>query len=326
MVSIHLITNLARNKPMERCRLNALKGLLAAGVAIGLVTNPLQADDRNEPTRPLAPVVSPAIAPPATPDPAVIEQLRATGLAVQLGGVLGHDLRFWLVTDAEGRQAFIATTQEGFLIRGRVYAPEGALYLDTEGPTPLYGSERERRAQGLARLTGVPRRADTDLTWRVPNTPGATPSGATVLGAMTPGATVWDQLGHATVIEEGRAGAPLVYIFFDPDCPYCHQQWDALRKKVTAGALRVRWVPVAVLTTSQANLGVVGGLLADPRAETLTGWMRTRRVRLDASEAAKRALGLNMALFQALKVPSVPAAIYKDQTGRLVRKVGVADL
>ena len=75
---------------------------------------------------------------------------------------------------------------------------------------------------------------------------------------------MWDQLGHATVIE-GKAGAPLVYCFFDPYCPYRHQQWNTLRKKVSAGTLRVRWVPVAVLTASQANLGVVGGLLADPR-------------------------------------------------------------
>ena len=263
----------------------------------------------------------PAASPPAPPDPAAIEQLRGTGVTVKLGGVIGHDLRFWRVTDPDGRQAFIATTREGFVIRGQVYSPDGSLDLDTEGPTPLYRSERERRAHGLARLTGTPPQAETDLTWRRPHPPGATDTPRT----DTP-RTVWDQLGHATVIEEGKAGTPLVYIFFDPYCPYCHQQWDALRKKVSAGALRVRWVLVAVLTASQANLGVVGGLLADPRPETLAGWMRARRVRADTSEAAKRALGLNMALFQALGVPSVPASIYKDQTGRVVRKAGVADL
>ena len=257
----------------------------------------------------------------APPDPAAIEHLRETGVTVKRVGVIGHDLRFWRVTDADGRQAFIATTREGFVIRGQVYSPDGSLTLDTEGSTPLYRSEPERRAHGLARLTGAPLQAETDLTWRRPNKPGAADTSRT----DTP-RTVWDQLGHATVIEEGKAGAPLVYCFFDPYCPYCHQQWKVLRKKVSAGALRVRWVPVAVLTTSQANLGVVGGLLADPRPETLSAWMRAQRVRPDTSEATQRALGLNMALFQALKVPQVPASIYKDPTGRVIRKAGVADL
>ena len=117
-----------------------------------------------------------------------------------------------------------------------------------------------------------------------------------------------------------------MYIFIDPYCPYCYQQWQALRAKVRQGKLRVRWVPVAVLSGSQSNLGVVGGLLRDPSAETLAGWMRDRRVRPDDSEAAKKALGLNMALFQALKAPSVPALIYKDKTGTLITKVGLTDL
>ena len=257
----------------------------------------------------------------APPDPAAIEHLRETGVTVKRVGVIGHDLRFWRVTDADGRQAFIATSREGFVIRGQVYSPDGSLTLDTEGSTPLYRSEPERRAHGLARLTGAPLQAETDLTWRRPNKPGAADTSRT----DTP-RTVWDQLGHATVIEEGKAGAPLVYCFFDPYCPYCHQQWNTLRKKVSAGTLRVRWVPVAVLTASQANLGVVGGLLADPRPETLSAWMRARRVRPDTSEATQRALGLNMALFQALKVPQVPASIYTDPTGRVIRKAGVADL
>lgn len=262
----------------------------------------------------------PPTKPPAPPDPAAIEQLRKTGVKVQLGGTIGHDLRFWLVTDTDSRQAFIATTREGFVIRGQIYAPDGSLNLDTEGPTPLYGAENDRRTHGLARLTGLPLQAETDLTWRRPNASKTTHT----TRPDTP-QTVWDQLGHATVIEEGKAGAPLVYIFIDPYCPYCHQQWDTLRKKVRAGTLRVRWVPVAVLTASQSNLGVVGGLLTDPRPATLSAWMRTQRVRPDTGEAAKRALGLNMALFQALQVPQVPAAIYKDKNGRLIRKAGLTD-
>ena len=251
-------------------------------------------------------------------DPPAIDRLRAGGLEVKAGGIIGRDFRFWLITSEEGRQAFVATTAEGYLVRGKIYSPDGTLSFDSEGVPPLYLKEEDRRARGLARLTGAPATASTDFAWRAPAPQAPAPAGST--------GTVWDRLGHATAIEEGVPGAPLVYIFIDPYCPYCHQQWRALRRKLAQGKLRVRWVPVAVLSASQDNPGVTGGLLADPRPETLAGWMRERRVRPDESAPAKRALGLNSALFQALAAPSVPAILYKDKTGRLITKVGVSDL
>ena len=258
-------------------------------------------------------------APPAArsgpPDPPVVERLRASGLDVQPGGIIGREFRFWLIAAKDGRRAFAATTAEGYLVLGKIYSPDGALNLDTEGQTPLFLDAEDRRAHGLARLTGATPTPATDFAWRTPGRRAAGPPG-----------TVWDLLGHATAIEEGRAGAPLVYIFVDPYCSYCHRQWEALRQKVQAGALRVRWVPVAALDRSQADLGVAGGLLADSRPETLAVWMREHRVRRSESEAAKKALGANMALFQALKVPSVPVILYKDKAGKLVTRVGVTDL
>jgi thiol:disulfide interchange protein DsbG len=287
--------------------------LLALGLGLSGVTGlSAQAADNEVGAVPDTATPAPASAPP------VIEQLRASGLEVKGTGIIGGELRFWRVRSSNGREALIATTPGGLLVRGKIYTPDGALTLDTEGHPPLSLSQDDRRKQGLSRLTGLPPTAETDLMWRAPNGPGGSKS-------MTSG-TVWDQLGQATAIEEGKAGAPLVYIFFDPYCSYCHQQWQAVRGKVQQGKLRVRWVPVAVLSGSQGNLGVVGGLLDDADAEILAGWMRHRQVQPNNSEAAKKALGLNMALFQALKAPSVPALIYKDKNGKLIMKVGVTDL
>jgi thiol:disulfide interchange protein DsbG len=259
------------------------------------------------------------VRPAPPPEPSVIDQLRARGLDVTSAGRIGRELRFWLVRAADGREALVATTREGFLMRGKIYAPDGALHLDTEGDSPLYLRQEDRRLHGLSPLTGEPPTAETDFRWRVPQSQvGPKPSGVS--------SVVWDHLGQATVIEEGKAGAPLVYIFIDPYCGYGRQQWSILREKVRQGRLHVRWVPVAVLSRSQSDLGVVQGLLDDPRAETLAGWMREQRVKPIDSAATKKALGLNMALFQALQAPSVPALIYKDQTGQRVTKVGLTPL
>ena len=89
-----------------------------------------------------------------------------------------------------------------------------------------------------------------------------------VRGAIGPEA-VWADLGQATAIEEGARDAPLVYVFIDPYCPYCHQQWRLLRQAITDGKLRVRWVPVVVLEASKRQLPRVLGLLPPNAAEGL---------------------------------------------------------
>ena len=303
--------NPSRRNPV----LAALLAVVCAATAAAPAAAPARSADGDAASAPSAPS-APSAAPAPKPDPPVIERLRASGLDVRPGGIIGRDIRFWLVATEDGRQAFAATTADGSLMLGKIYAPDGALTLDTEGRTPMFLDPAERRAHGLARLTGAPPTPATDFAWRTPGRQAT---------AEPPG-TVWDRLGHATTIEEGRVGAPLVYIFVDPYCSYCHRQWEVLRKKVQAGALRVRWAPVAALERSQADLGVAGGLLADPRPETLAAWMREHRVRPSESEAAKKALGANMALFEALKAPSVPALLYKDKAGKLVTRIGVTDL
>ena len=297
------------------CRKPFLAALLVA-VWASTVAAPARSADGDAPPAAKPPAPAAPAARSGSPDPPVVERLRASGLDVQPGGIIGREFRFWLIAAKDGRRAFAATTAEGFLVLGKIYSPDGSLSLDTEGERPLFLDVEESRAHGLARLTGATPTPATDFAWRTPGRQAA---------AGPPG-SVWDLLGHATAIEEGRAGAPLVYIFVDPYCSYCHRQWEVLRKKVNAGTLRVRWVPVAALDRSHADLGVAGGLLADPRPETLAVWMREQRVRRSESEAAKKALGANMALFQALKVPSVPAILYKDQSGKLVKRVGVTDL
>lgn len=296
---------------------------LALGWGIGLSgasPTSVRAAEGDAPVRsapPAALAESPRQEPPPKdglpPDPLVIQRLRARGIEAKHGGTVGRHLRLWLLEIPHQRPALVMTTAEGHLIRGQIYDAEGHRVIDTDATPPLVMDPTRRREEGLAPLTGGPAAEAASASASAPN------------GGRT-GGSVWDQLGQASVIEEGRAGAPLVYIFFDPYCRYCHQQWWTLRTKVAGGHLQVRWVPVAVLSRSQSHWDVVRGLLRDPRAETLAGWMQNQRVKPDDGETTQAALARNRVLFQALKVPSVPALIYKDSTGRLVTRVGVTPL
>lgn len=64
-------------------------------------------------------------------------------------------------------------------------------------------------------------------------------------------------IGQATWIGEG-GGARIVYIFFDPNCPYCHRLYQDLRPWVGRDALQFRWIPVGELTrTSEPKAAAI---------------------------------------------------------------------
>ena len=65
---------------------------------------------------------------------------------------------------------------------------------------------------------------------------------------------VWGQLEKSHWIADGREGAPrTVYVFTDPNCPYCNKLWADARPWVNAGKLQLRHVMVGILTPTSAG-------------------------------------------------------------------------
>ena len=78
---------------------------------------------------------------------------------------------------------------------------------------------------------------------------------------------VWGQLEKSHWIADGREGAPrTVYVFTDPNCPYCNKLWADARPWVDAGKVQLRHVMVGILTPTSA--GKAAALLSakDPAA------------------------------------------------------------
>ncbi len=69
--------------------------------------------------------------------------------------------------------------------------------------------------------------------------------------ATTPGSLLAALQQQATTIRQG-SGRHRLYVFFDPNCPYCHQLYLKLRPSVAHGDLQVHWVVVGMLTASSA--------------------------------------------------------------------------
>lgn len=73
---------------------------------------------------------------------------------------------------------------------------------------------------------------------------------------------VWGRLERSHWIADGRADAPrTVYVFTDPNCPYCNKLWADARPWVYAGKLQLRHVMVGILTPT--SVGKAAALLGD---------------------------------------------------------------
>ena len=73
----------------------------------------------------------------------------------------------------------------------------------------------------------------------------------------SPGASQQAQVGQSTArllasinqsagFIEGSAG-PIITAYIDTNCTFCTQLWRNLRAPITAGQIRVRWAPVAII-------------------------------------------------------------------------------
>ncbi len=114
---------------------------------------------------------------------------------------------------------------------------------DTVRPAPRLGARSLLRAAGLSLLLAV-----TSLPVVAAPSPGSAEA-----AAEQQAASVLAHITQGTWITEGHS-SHVIYIFFDPNCPYCHKLYEELRPWVARNAVELHWLPVGVLTpTSPAK-------------------------------------------------------------------------
>jgi thiol:disulfide interchange protein DsbG len=78
---------------------------------------------------------------------------------------------------------------------------------------------------------------------------------------------ILSQLQHGDWIADGSGAAPrVVYVFTDPNCPFCNRLWSDARPWVDAGKVQLRHLIVAVLTPTSAGKAAALYTSKDPAA------------------------------------------------------------
>jgi len=162
-----------------------------------------------------------------------------------------------------------------------------------------------------------------------------------VRGPMTAGA--WSKLESSHWIQDGKKDAPrTVYVFTDPNCPYCNKFWADARPWVDSGKVVLRHVMVGILTPTSA--GKAAALLADKDpAAALAAYERghmdqnaksiaSRQVRplgdaglkplADIPAAIQTKLAANERLMASLGLQATPAMVWRDTDGTVQMRTG----
>jgi thiol:disulfide interchange protein DsbG len=59
-------------------------------------------------------------------------------------------------------------------------------------------------------------------------------------------------IDQTTWISEGKS-KHVIYVFFDPNCPFCNRLYENTRGFIKEDKVELRWIPVGILTTTSAG-------------------------------------------------------------------------
>ncbi|KNX76946.1 dihydroneopterin aldolase [Pseudomonas sp. 250J] len=205
---------------------------------------------------------------------------------------------------------------KGAVIKGSFDAPNGlrgyaaeyhnngiALYLTPDGKHVLVGSLFDEQGKDLS----------------------AEPLEKLVYAPMSK--AVWAKMEKSAWIQDGKVDAPrTVYLFSDPNCPYCNMFWQQARPWVESGKVQLRHIMVGIIR--EDSPGKSAALLAakDPakalQEHEKAGKASTLKALDKVPEAVQKKLEANLALMEELGLAATPAIFYQDEKGQLQSQQG----
>ena len=142
-------------------------------------------------------------------------------------------------------------------------------------------------------------------------------------------AGLMQRLDRAKWIATGAKSAErVVYVFTDPDCPFCNELWKAMRK-ARAPDVQIRYLLVAVIDADSKGKDVAILEAQDPVAAFEQSERNYEHGGIAPNKTARpettEAIGFNGDLMSALHIFGTPGLIYMDEHGQVKVYAGMPD-
>lgn len=137
----------------------------------------------------------------------------------------------------------------------------------------------------------------------------------------------WAKMEKSDWIADGRADAPrIVYLFSDPNCPYCNMFWEQARPWVKAGKVQLRHIMVGIIRADSPAKSAALLAAKDPQQALLeheqAGKASTLKPLASIPPAIQAKLDANSQLMDEMGAAATPAIFYLDDQGRLQQQQG----
>ena len=134
---------------------------------------------------------------------------------------------------------------------------------------------------------------------------------------------------EATAVKLGN-GPRKVYIYFDPNCPYCKMLYQELTPYIGKDGLQFNWVPVGILTTTSHGKAAAILEAKDPAAALRQNEEHYSRgaggggIKEDliSSTQTDQSLSTNEKILKMGGAGEVPAIVFRAKDGQVVHVVG----
>ncbi|WP_180062495.1 thiol:disulfide interchange protein DsbG [Acinetobacter sp. YH12120] len=133
---------------------------------------------------------------------------------------------------------------------------------------------------------------------------------------------VWQSLEHATWIQDGQTSAEkIVYVFSDPNCPYCHTFWKQARPWVESGKVQLRHIIVAVIRLESKGQAATLLMAKNPQ-QTFNAFHRQYGQKKLIEQKTvpvhvEKTLEQNQALMDKYEFFATPVVLWKNKQGEL---------
>ena len=138
---------------------------------------------------------------------------------------------------------------------------------------------------------------------------------------------VWGKMEASNWIADGKKDAPrIVYLFSDPNCPYCNMFWEQARPWVDSGKVQLRHIMVGIIREDSPAKSAALLAAKDPSQALADHEKAGKQSKLKALKevppAIQAKLAANMQLMDDLELQATPAIFYMDDKGELQQQQG----
>lgn len=126
-----------------------------------------------------------------------------------------------------------------------------------------------------------------------------------------------------TLLVEGGKNAPVMYVFADPNCIYCHKFWQLTRNWVEQGKVQIHWVMVGFLKPSSPGRAAAMMAAKDGAKAIADDQVGFDAAHEEGSIAELKPIPHNLqvalqqhsALMESLQFQGTPALLFKNKAG-----------